>query len=207
MINIFSDAACRHFGNLKDVTSYFVGSGLTHNLSSKSNCDLIIEKINKVNFQNGENYLFFGEYDIRLSMGCGELPHLSTKLKSINVNKRRINQILNNYIYLISQLPNEFKIITPISSYPAELLSLEYFSTKLLMNFTTRVMDLNSLITLSGVNHILPKIFDNYKSEVYSHNPYICNTESISKLFCNKIGIDYNIESKGNMQFGTFYIQ
>jgi hypothetical protein len=207
MINIFSDASCRNFGNIAGINSYFVGTGLTHNLSSKDGCDLILDSINKVDYESDDNYLFFGEFDVRKSLGFGNLPHLRTGIRN-TINKRKLNGILKNYLYLVELLPSNFKIITPISSFSLQLPSLEYFSTKLVMMFPEKIIDLSSVIINHKKRNIFLEINSIYKSEFYSDNPYICNSKNISLLFCDLIGISYLYEDKGNMHgYGTYYIE
>lgn len=207
MINIFSDASCRNFGNIKGINSYFVGTGLTHNLSSKDGCDLILDSINKIDYVNSDNYLFFGEYDVRLSMGFGNLPHQSKRLR-FRTNKKLLNQIVNNYVYLINSLPIEFKIITPISSFIPEIDSLNYFSTKIITMYPNKIIDLFSNIFYYGNRSNSIEVVPEYKSKNYNQNPYICNTDSIGKLLCDTLGFDYEFEEKGNMHLlGSFYIQ
>lgn len=206
MINIFSDAACRNFGNIKEINSYFVGAGITHNLSSKNSCDLILDNINKIDYINSDNYLFFGEYDIRLSLGMGNLPHINSTIKHYNI-KGRVNQIISNYEYLINSLPSDFKIISPITSFPLMITPIENFTNKLMIKFGNRFIDIFSPIINVGLNRTIRSVKPEYKSEHYSHNPYICNTENISKLLCDKLNINFEYKVKGNMQFGTIYIQ
>ena len=206
MINIFSDAACRNFGGIKEVNSYFVGSGLTYNLSSKDSCYLILESINKIDYTNSDNYLFFGEYDIRISLGMGNLPHTNRNMKFGNI-KGRINKIISNYEYLINSLPSDFKIISPITSFPLMITPIEYFTNKLMTKYGSRFIDIFSPTIDSGFSRTIRSVKNEYKSEYYSNNPYICNTENISKLLCDKLNIEFESEVKGNMQFGTIYIQ
>lgn len=206
MINIFSDASCRNFGNIKGIDSYFVGNSLNYNLSSKDSCDLILESINKVDCSMGDNYLHFGEYDIRLSLGFGSLPHLNRNLRHV-IDKRKLNFILENYYYLIENLPNNFKIISPLTSFQLMVMPIQYFSEKLILKYGDRFIDLFSEIVQYKLRKTTMDVRSNFKYKQYAHNPYLCDNESISTILCNRLEMAYVYEQKGNMSFGTIFIE
>ena len=207
MVNIFSDASCKNFGNISGVDSYFVGNSLDYNLSSKSNCDLILEKINKINHQSVEqNYLHFGEYDMRLLLGFGKFPHLNKRLSVTKLRKSKTDIFVENYIYLLNNLPNNFKIISAITSFSPSINFISYYNSNLLSKLPTNHIDIFS--QMIEYRPVLSTIKAEFKSIQYDKNPYVCNPISTSKLFCDLIGIGYLYEEKGNMYgYGTYYIE
>jgi len=202
MVMIFSNAACINFGNTEGIDSCFIGNDIEYNLSSKESCNLILDKLNKNPSDKyyDSRYIHFGESTIRLLLGFNRFPHKNKRITNISTPKSQINQIVDNYDYLIKNLPNDTKIISAVTSFPLSIPLIRYFNFKVLQKNSEKFIDIFEEMVDGNA------IKNEFKSLNYSINPYICNQKTTSNLLCKKIKMNYNYLEKGDMQNnGTFY--